>query len=103
MLYRLTREPVLIIGVLTGLFGVLVAFGVDLSETQIGAVVAFAGAIMALLRFVTTPSREVLAQVTPSGQVIAGQASAVQTGALVPVSGNEPAVTVPLPVDPDAP
>ena len=103
MLDRLVREKALILGVIVAAFGLLVAFGVDLTEAQIGAAVTFVGAVVALLRFAVTPSREVLAQVKPSGEVVAGQASAVETGASIPVSLDEPAVTVPLPVDPDAP
>lgn len=84
-LRRITREPALILGVLVAAFGVLVAFGIDLSREQIGAVGVFAGAVMALLRFMLTPSSEVIAQQTPDGPV-AGEAAAVTTGSPVAVA-----------------
>ena len=103
MLYRLVREKALILGVLTSGLALAVLFGLDVSKEQLAGIMTFAGAVMALLRFVLTPSREVLAQVKPDGQVVAGQAAAIETGATIPVTPDEPAVTVPLPVDPDAP
>lgn len=87
LIQRLVREPVLIIGVLVALFGVLVVFGVSLSEGQIGAIVTFAGAVMALLRFVTTPSNEVVAQKKPAAALpVAGKAAALPTGTPVSLS-----------------
>lgn len=72
---RLTREPVLLLGLLTALFGVLVVFGVDLSKDQIGSITVLAGAVMAVLRFVTTPAKEVLAQQKPGEVPTAGKAA----------------------------
>jgi len=79
LLARLVREPALIVGVITAVFGLLAVFGVDLTKQQIGAVVTLAGAVMALLRFVLTPSSEVVAQVR-DGVVVAGPAAVEPTG-----------------------
>lgn len=83
-LRRVTREPALILGVVVAGLGLLVLFGVDLSKEQIGGIVTFLGAVVALLRFLTTPSSEVVAQQTPDGPV-AGAAAIVATGAPVDV------------------
>src|SRR5262245_44773802 len=48
---RLIREPVAITGLATAIIGVLVAFGVSLSETQVGAIMILIGAILVVLRF----------------------------------------------------
>lgn len=87
IIQRLVREPVLIIGLLTALFGVLVVFGVSLTEGQIGAIVVLAGAIMAVLRFVTTPASEVVVQKKPDEVATAGKAADnVPNGAPVAVT-----------------
>jgi len=75
LIQRITREPVLIIGVLTAAFGVATVFGVDLTKDQIGAIVVLAGAVMALLRFITTPASEVVVQRKPGGEIVTGQAA----------------------------
>lgn len=75
IIQRIVREPVLIIGLLTALFGVLTVFGLDLSKDQIGSIVVLAGAIMAVLRFVTTPSSEVVVQKKPAQVPTAGKAA----------------------------
>lgn len=62
---KIAREPVLITGVVTTFFGMLVAFGVDLTNEQSGSVVAFIGVVMMLLRAITTPTSEVVAQQKP--------------------------------------
>jgi len=86
LVQRLVREPVAIIGVLTALFGVLTVFDVGLTEEQTGALIVLAGAIMAVLRFITTPAAEVVAQLKPGAvRAIAGPASAIKTGAPVDV------------------
>ena len=79
LINKLVREPALIVGVLTAVFGLLTAFGIDLSKEQIGAVITVAGAVMALLRFVLTPSSEVAVQVK-GGEVVAGPAAVEPTG-----------------------
>lgn len=84
-LRRVTREPALLLGVVVAGLGLLVLFGVDLSKEQIGGIVTFLGAVVALLRFVLTPSSEVIAQQTPDGPV-AGAATEVATGVPVAVA-----------------
>jgi hypothetical protein len=79
------REPALITGVVTAAIGLAVLFGLDLSRDQIAGIAVFLGAVMALLRFVLTPSSEVIAQATPEGPV-AGAAAEVVTGQPVAVS-----------------
>jgi FtsH-binding integral membrane protein len=84
-LRRITREPALLLGAVVAGLGLLVLFGVNLSKEQIGGIVTFLGAVVALLRFLVTPSAEVLAQQTPDGP-IAGAAADVTTGAPVAVA-----------------
>jgi FtsH-binding integral membrane protein len=84
-LRRITREPALALGVVVAGLGLLVLFGVHLSKEQIGGIVTFLGAVVALLRFLLTPSSEVVVQQTPDGPV-AGAAAEVATGAPVAVS-----------------
>lgn len=103
MFARLVREPALILGVVTSALSLVVLFGVDVSAEQIAGVGVFVGALVALLRFLTTPSAEVLAQVKPNGDVVAGKATTLETGELVPVEPGDPSVLLPLPIDPDAP
>lgn len=66
---RIAREPVLITGLVTAFFGLLVAFGVGLTDVQIGAVVTFIGVVMSLLRTLVTPSAEVVAAQRPDQAV----------------------------------
>lgn len=80
IIQRISREPVLLIGALTALFGVLLAFGLNLTEEQIGAIVIFVGAVMALIRFLVTPSSEVIAQ-RKAGETGAVAGKANQAGA----------------------
>lgn len=102
VLSKIVREPALLLGVVVAGLGLLVLFGVDLSKDQIGGIVTFLGAVVALLRFVLTPSSEVVAQLK-DGEVIAGAASVAPTGepvrlvqdgrtpVLVPQAGVDPA------------
>lgn len=108
MLYRITREPALILGVLTSGLSLAVLFGVPLTVDQLAGIGVFVGALIALIRFVTTPAGEVLAQVKPDGEVVAGAATTITTGEVLAVTDSddflgEPQVTLPIPVDPDAP
>lgn len=104
MIGRVVREPALILGVVTAGLSLAVLFGAPLSAEQIAGVGVFVGALVALLRFVTTPSNEVLAQVKPSGEVVAGKATTLPTGQALEVDDTgDPAVVLPIPVDPDAP
>jgi len=102
---RVVREPALILGVVTAGLSLAVLFGAPLSAEQIAGVGVFVGALVALLRFVTTPSSEVLAQVKPTGEVVAGKATTLPTGQALEVDETAgPAhLVLPIPVDPDAP
>ena len=82
---RLTREPNLILGVLVSGLSLLVLFGVDLTGEQMAGIGVFVGAVIALVRFITTPAAEVVVQEKPSGEVVAGQAAATPTGTPVVV------------------
>lgn len=64
---RLTREPALILGLVTSTTGLLILFGIDLTAEQAGGILTFIGALVALLRFIVTPTSEVLAQEQPGG------------------------------------
>lgn len=80
MLARVTREPALVIGVITSGVGLAVLFGLDITQEQIGGIVLFVGALMALVRFLTTPASEVVVQAKPNGDVVAGAAAQAKTG-----------------------
>lgn len=83
---RITREPNLILGVLVSGLGLAVLFGVQLSDEQLAGIVVFAGAVVALVRFVTTPAGEVAAQLKPGEAVaVAGPAAAEVAGTPVTV------------------
>lgn len=82
---RLFREPALILGVLTAGLALLVLFGVELTNEQTGGIGLFVAALIALLRFLTTPANEVVVQEKPSGEVVAGPAAATPTGTPVAV------------------
>lgn len=82
---RITREPAALLGVVTATTGLLILFGVNMSIEQAGGILTFAGALVALLRFIVTPKREVVAQEKPTGEIVAGPASDVVTGAPVAV------------------
>ncbi len=82
---RIAREPNLILGVLTAGLSLAVLFGVDLTVEQLAGIGTFLGALVALVRFVSTPAAEVVAQQAP-GQVVptAGPAlEGVDNGAAV--------------------
>jgi len=54
---RIRREPALVSGLVTAVLALVVAFGVDLSQEQTGAILAVVAAVMALVT---------RAQVTPT-------------------------------------
>lgn len=54
---RIRREPALVSGLVTAVLALVVAFGVDLSQEQTGAILAVVAAVMALVT---------RAQVTPA-------------------------------------
>lgn len=80
MLAKITREPALILAVVTSGLSLAALFGADITSEQAGGVGIFVAALIALLRLVSTPSSEVIAQVKPGGQVVAGDAAAITTG-----------------------
>ena len=75
---RILREPALLVAAITAGLALAVAFGVHLSDTQTSATLGFVAAIAALLRFVTTPSSEVIAQQKP-GEPVKATAQAAAT------------------------
>jgi hypothetical protein len=87
ILQRIAREPVAIAGVLLGLYGVSVAFGwIEFTDQQFGAITTLGGAIVFAIRWLTTPSQEVVVQQSPSDPVpVAGPASPVPDGSPVTV------------------
>jgi hypothetical protein len=80
MLARVTREPALIVGVVTSGLGLAVLFGLEISLEQTAGIVTFLGALMALVRFLTTPASEVVVQAKPNGDIVAGAAASAKTG-----------------------
>lgn len=85
LIQRIARNPVAAVGLGTALYGVLVAFGVlELTVEQTGALTTFAGAVFFALRWLVTPSAEVVVQQRPGDIApVAGEASDVKTGAPV--------------------
>ena len=91
ILQRIAREPNAVLGVIVGAYGLLVAFDVlELTAQQVGAVTAFGGALVILLRWLVTPAAEVIAQQKPDQpNPVAGAASDVETGEEVYVQVNQ--------------
>lgn len=85
-LNKLVREPNLILGLVTAGLSLLVLFGADLSTEQMAGIGVFLGAVVTLVRFMVTPSAEVVVQKKPSGVLVAGQAADEKTG--VPVRAS---------------
>lgn len=55
---KLRNEPVLMSGFVTALLGVFVAFGMELSDEQVGALLALVGSALAIVaRGKVTPTR----------------------------------------------
>lgn len=86
LVQRLSREPNLILGVITTGLSLAVLFGVDITSDQMAGIGIFLGAVIALVRFITTPAAEVAAQV-PAGKAyaVAGPAAQVEDGTFVNV------------------
>lgn len=66
---RLLREPTLVTAVLVAGLAFATAFGLHLTDAQTGAILGLVAAVIALLRFVTTPASEVIAQQKPGEPV----------------------------------
>jgi hypothetical protein len=94
---RITREPAAILGLVSAAIGLAVLFGVDLSTDQTAGILTFAGALMVLVRLVTTPSAEVAAQILPGETLaVAGPAAAVANGQPVAVVPADEGGTIDL-------
>lgn len=79
----------IILGAVTALFGLLSAFGLSLTSEQVGAVMAFLGAVILIMAAaVTTAKRRVVTIVDSGGTIRAGQASTAETGTPTPVEVN---------------
>lgn len=85
LMQRLSREPALILGLVTAGLSLAVLFGATITVEQIAQIGVFLGALISLLRFISTPSSEVIAQEKPGGQVVAGAAAWVDDGREVEV------------------
>lgn len=75
MIARLVREPNLITGLVVAGLGLAVAFGYHITDVQTAALLLFLGAVIALIRFLTTPASEVVAAQQGNGPVTAGKAA----------------------------
>ncbi|WP_210651358.1 hypothetical protein [Nocardioides sp. SYSU D00065] len=95
LIQRIAREPNAVAGVIAAAYGLLVAFEVlALTVQQVGACVAFWGALVILLRWLVAPAAEVMVQRRPQDPTpIAGAAALEPTGAPVLVD------LTPLPKD----
>lgn len=90
LVQRLSREPNLILGVLVAFLSLLVLFGVDITTEQLAGIGVFVGAVIALIRFITTPASEVAAQIVPGNPgAQAGPAAHVEDGTPVGVVTQE--------------
>lgn len=87
---RIAREPNALLGVVVAGYGLLVVFGIlELTAQQVGGVTAFGGSLVVLLRWLVTPTSEVLVQEKPDEPYpVAGPASEVKTGEPVHVQIN---------------
>lgn len=91
ILTRLSREPNAITGLVTAGINLAVLFGWDLTAEQIAGINTFLGAVFIAIRYVTTPTAEVVAQRKPGEATKAGPASVVPTGTPVEVvTGPQP-------------
>ena len=73
---RIKREPALVVGFVSALIALLLAFGIPLNNEQVGGIMAV---VVAVLAFVTraqvTPNVSVAAKETPQGEVVTGPAA----------------------------
>jgi hypothetical protein len=80
---RLVREPNLVLGLIAAGLSLAVLFGVDITKEQMAGIGVFVGALFALVRYLTTPSSEVVAQLKPGE-------TTPQAGAAAPVKDGTP-------------
>jgi predicted cation transporter len=87
ILDRMQREPALVVGLVGAVIALLLAFGLDLSVDQQGAIMAAVVAVLAVVtRQSVTPNVSVAAKVDAAGAVVTGQAT--------PPAGDPAAVVV---------
>lgn len=82
ILQRIAREPVALSGVVVALYGAAIVFGyIHPTPEQTGALSILGGAVLGALRWLLTPSSEVLVQRRPGDPMpIAGKAAIWRTG-----------------------
>lgn len=87
LMQRIAREPVAIAGVLVALYGLATAFEIiEFTDTQLGAITTLAGAVVFAIRWLTTPSGEVVAVQAPSDATpVAGPKATAPDGTPVTV------------------
>lgn len=102
VLQRIAREPIRLLAVVVAVLGLLAVFGVPITDQQTGAIGLVISAVLELVRHLSVPAREVVAQQRPDGVVVAGAAAAEDTGSLLPIEPTSldgsvvaPVVTVP--------
>ena len=92
------NEPLITIATITAggtaVLGLLVAFGVPITEGQqvaiLGVVAVVAPVVVALIgRGLVTPNGRVVERVDPSGQVLAGEANELETDTPIREIGTE--------------
>ena len=84
---RIVREPAALNGAVTAALGLLVAFGVPMSDEQVGAAVTTLGALMILVRLLVVPAVDVVAVQKPGDtEAKAGPAAGFENGTTVDVS-----------------
>lgn len=85
ILQRVAREPNALVGVVIALYSALVVFDVfHPTAQQTGALGILGGSVVVLLRWLVTPTSEVVVQDKPGAPtLVAGPASTVPTGAPV--------------------
>lgn len=87
------REPALILGAIQTVLALAIAFGLDLSNEQTGAILAASAAVLAVVtRSQVSPSATVAAETesaSPTG-IVAGPAADAPTGTPVDVVPADP-------------
>ena len=92
------NEPLITVATITSgvtaMLGLLVAFGVPVTQEQQDAILAVvavvAPVVVALVgRGLVTPNGSVVERVAPSGQVLAGEANELETGTPIREIGTE--------------
>jgi hypothetical protein len=75
ILERIKNEPALVVGLVSAIIALLLAFGLSLTDEQVGGIMAVVVAILAVVtRSQVTPTRVVAAEVK-QGEVVTGPAA----------------------------